>query len=151
MWLDRWVVSKLVMAIGVAAALSGGLAQGSNATELGIWQGVYSAEQAERGQVAYQGECAQCHGEGLRGIEFAPSLVGLTFNLQWRGKTVGDLYTRVRTTMPQHRPGALTNQQYIDIVSFILSSNGFPEGATELPVDEETLNQIEIVAKPSED
>jgi hypothetical protein len=45
---------------------------------------------------------------------------------------VGELDTRVSTTMPQGKPGSLTPDQYLDVIAFILDANGFKSGATDL-------------------
>ena len=38
------------------------LAAASTAAARSVWDGVYSKEQARRGQAVYQQECAKCHG-----------------------------------------------------------------------------------------
>jgi mono/diheme cytochrome c family protein len=94
-----------------------------------IWDGVYSEEQAKRGGPTYQAFCASCHGDQLLGQEAAPALVGDAFNANWEGTTLGDLFNRIRTTMPLNQPGALSRAQTADIVAFILESGKFPAGA----------------------
>ncbi len=65
----------------------------------------------------------------------------------WNGLTVGDLFERIRVSMPQDRPGRLTRQQNADILSFILSANQFPIGTVELSSETERLKQIRFEAK----
>jgi hypothetical protein len=48
--------------------------------------------------------------------------------------------------MPADAPGSLARPAVVDIVSFILSKNGFPAGAADLPTQSETLKAIKIVA-----
>lgn len=105
------------------------------------FSGVYTAEQAKRGQSAYVDECAFCHAQDLTGNE-SPALVGEGFSSAWDGQTVGDLFDRVKTTMPQDSPGRLGLQQYADIVAFLLSANGFPAGPKELDRDMAVLKLI---------
>ena len=94
-----------------------------------IWDGVYSEEQAKRGGPTYQTFCAACHGDQLLGQEAAPALVGDAFNANWEGTTLGDLFNRIRTTMPLDQPGALSRAQTADVVAFLLQSGKFPAGA----------------------
>src|SRR5436190_16742407 len=56
--------------------------------------------------------------------------------------TLGDLFERMRTSMPQNDPGGLSRQQNADILAYVLSSNKFPAGTTELGRDTEALKQI---------
>jgi hypothetical protein len=53
--------------------------------------------------------------------------------------------------MPPNDPGTLSRQQIVDILSYVLSVNGFPSGKTELDSKPEVLKQIRIEAtKPKE-
>ena len=74
----------------------------------------------------------------------APALAGGTFLANWGGLTVGDLFERMRTTMPQDDPGKLSSQQYADILAFVLSGNEFPAGKTEVGTHAEMLKMIQI-------
>ena len=113
------------------------------------WDGVYSAEQAKRGQGLYAEKCASCHGPDLTGGEMAPALVGGEFSANWNDLSVGDLFERIRISMPQNDPGSLSRPQNADILSFILERNKAPAGAAELPSQTEALNQMKfLAAKP---
>ena len=57
-----------------------------------IWDRVYSGDQAARGEKLYAMQCAQCHGEGLTGVEMAPPLTGDMFNQNWEGVPLSDLF-----------------------------------------------------------
>jgi mono/diheme cytochrome c family protein len=107
---------------------------------------VFTAEQAKRGEILYQFICASCHGGTLTGIEAAPPLAGATFSASWTGAALGDLFERIRVSMPQNKPGSLGRQQAADVVAYILSFNKAPAGQTELPGDAEALKSITIVA-----
>ena len=115
-------------------------------TTRSVWDGVFTAEQAKRGQALYGTECARCHGDELNGGESAPPLAGAEFMSNWTGLTVGDLFERTRISMPQDKPGKLSRQQNADILAFVLSSNRFPAGKTELATQTEVLKQIKIDA-----
>jgi mono/diheme cytochrome c family protein len=109
-----------------------------------VSSGVFSADQAKRGQAVYMTECAKCHLDDLSGGKDSPPLVGNDFLSGWKGKTVGELFDEVRQTMPFDGPGRLTPEQYADVISFILSSNKFPAGMDELAHEVAPLKQIGI-------
>jgi mono/diheme cytochrome c family protein len=120
----------------------------SKTGERTVWDGVYTAEQADRGKALYTQSCAGCHSADLRGNGTAPSLVEGDFAFQWADTSVGKLYEQIRTLMPSTRPNSLGPQSYGDIVAYILQANQFPEGQTELAPELATLEQIRITAKP---
>jgi S-disulfanyl-L-cysteine oxidoreductase SoxD len=107
-----------------------------------VWDGVYSEDQAKRGEAVYQKECASCHADTLIGGGGAAPLTGGTFFSNWNGLTLGDLFDRIRKTMPQGAPGKLTRQQDADVLAYLLSFNKFPAGKTELSRQMEFLKQI---------
>jgi S-disulfanyl-L-cysteine oxidoreductase SoxD len=107
-----------------------------------VWDGVYTEEQAKRGEPTYHKQCATCHGEMLTGGESAPPLTGGAFLANWNGLTLGDLFERIRKTMPQNAPGKLSRQENADILAYALSINKFPAGKTELSRQTEFLKEI---------
>jgi mono/diheme cytochrome c family protein len=110
---------------------------------------LYTAAQAGRGQAQYTQQCASCHGQSLEGIEIAPPLAGPDFVDKWTGQSLGDLFERIRTTMPKNKPGSLTREAVADITAYILSVNQYPVGSTDLPADAQPLRGIRIdAAKP---
>jgi len=111
-----------------------------------IWDGVYTDEQAKRGRPLYDQHCSSCHGASLEGGESAPALAGGEFLSGWDGLTVGDLFERIRTTMPQNKPRSLSREVNADIIAFLFSANQLPAGKTELPSAAEVLKEIRIVA-----
>jgi len=111
-----------------------------------VWDGVYTAEQAKQGGDLYADQCASCHGLALNGGEMAPPLTGGEFMSNWNGLTVGDLFDRIRTTMPANAAGTLNREKTAEILADILSVNGFPAGSMELPRQTEALKQISIDA-----
>jgi len=114
-----------------------------------IWDGVYTEEQANRGRQGYADQCASCHGPELTGGEMAPALAGGDFMAGWDGLTVGDLFERIRISMPQNAPGSLSGQQNADILAFVLASNKFPSGSAELAKEAMILKTIKLEAKKS--
>jgi mono/diheme cytochrome c family protein len=111
-----------VLGIGVA------LASGVHAQTKVVADGVYTAEQATRGAVAYEKACASCHMSDLRGESFAPALNGDAFALRWENGKLADLHKIIKGTMPADSPGSMSAQDYADIVAFLLKANGYPAG-----------------------
>ena len=111
-----------------------------------VWDGIYTEEQAERGELLYAQKCAECHGSDLEGLELTPSLVGGEFVWAWNGLSVGDLFERLRVSMPDGNPRSVSRQQKADILAFILSLNEFPVGEKELASRTEQLTQIKFEA-----
>jgi mono/diheme cytochrome c family protein len=111
-----------------------------------VWDGVYTAQQAERGADVYHKHCASCHGSQLEGGESAGPLVGAQFTSNWNGVTVGDMFERTRISMPLDRPGTLSRQQNADVLAYVFSMNHFPVGKTELARQAELLKQIRFDA-----
>ncbi len=112
-----------------------------------ILDGVYTEAQAARGKDFYSQNCASCHGGELTGGEMAPPLAGGEFLAGWDGLTIGDLFERIRISMPQNAPGSLSGQQNADILAFMFASNKFPAGQTELPKEAGILKQIKFEVK----
>jgi cytochrome c len=109
--------------------------------------GVYSLDQAKRGEALYQEQCSACHGPDLAGGEMAPGVVGADFYSGWVDLTLGDLSERIRISMPQNNPQSLSRAQVADILAFMLYRNNYPPGQTDLHSQTEYLNMIKIVQK----
>ena len=134
----------------LAAVCLAGMGLSLEAADPSVWDGVYTAEQTRRGEAAYLQTCASCHGTALEGGDMTPPLLGGAFSSNWNDLTVGDLFERIRTTMPLDNPGKLSRQQNADVIAFVLKANGWPAGAAELPPDQAALKQIRIAAvRPS--
>lgn len=103
-----------------------------------------SAEQAKRGEATYLDECARCHSETLGGTESGPALVGDAFVRAWTGKTVGDMFTRVRDTMPADSPRRMTARQSAEVVAYLLRENQMNTGDDALPEESAALGRIVI-------
>ena len=106
-----------------------------------VWQGVYTEEQATRGDTEHQNNCSSCHG--------TEKYSGDAFTKNWIGRTVFDLFDQIKTTMPDDNPGGLSAQQYKDVVAYILKTNGIPAGTDSLPNDPEAMRLLRIDAKPN--
>ena len=135
---------RVAGALAAAALAASITAAAQQAPQTSAWSGVFNADQVERGKTAYNAQCARCHGETLGGGENSPPLVDDGFFKVWDGKTVGDLVEYTRTMMPSDGPGKISRKRCIDMAAFLLSENGFPAGAGELPTELDALNQIAI-------
>jgi mono/diheme cytochrome c family protein len=111
-----------------------------------VLDGIYTDEQAKRGEAMYGEFCASCHGPTLTGGEMAPPLAGGDFNADWVGMPINDLFERMRISMPQNAPGSLSRQQNADILAFMLNAGKYPAGKTELPKEAEALKTIKFEA-----
>ena len=106
-----------------------------------VWDGVYTNDQAERGNAAFMKSCASCH-------DLSAEFSGKAFTEKFNGHTAFELFDAIRTKMPMDNPGGLSKENYIDIVSFIFKSNSYPAGQAELDPKDETLKEIKIEPKP---
>lgn len=112
-----------------------------------VLDGVYSDLQANRGQNVFTRACAACHGTALEGIS-APELTGNRFIDRWREGMLDGIYSFIRERMPLGRTpnsDTISDKEYLDLVTFILKSNGLPTGTTELVP--EALSSIRFVGK----
>ena len=104
--------------------------------------GVYTAAQAAKGDTVFQDKCTKCHeGDDAGG----PLLTGRGFIDRWREDSLDVLYDFIRTRMPADARGSLGDDDYLNIVAYLLDSNGYSSGTTELKP--ETLARIRVVGK----
>jgi cytochrome c5 len=99
-----------------------------------VLDGVYSDAQVARGKTSYAAICSRCHGESLEGVS-APALTDNRFIERWREGTLEAIYNFVRQNMPpgrQANSSPAPDSSYLDIVTYILSVNGYRSGANEL-------------------
>lgn len=127
--------------------LAAGAADAQNASAPSIWGGVFTAAQAKRGDDAYQASCSGCHGSNLLATDpEAVNLTGPAFTAKWSGKTLGERFETIRSTMPPGNSNSLGDKTYMDILAFILQFNEFPPGDQELVP--ETAKTVVFVQKP---
>lgn len=94
--------------------------------------GVYTEDQADKGEILYAQHCLLCHDKKY----FRPVLK------RWEGQPIGILYTVLSTSMPESNPGFLSEKEYVDILAYILSLSRYAPGETEL--DYQDLSLIHI-------
>lgn len=155
MRLRAGLVAALAFALPLVAYTSASASVGTNAatrntrvviTNRTTWDSVFSAPQAARGETTYARTCSRCHGPALAGADEAPALAGSAFLSSWNGQTLGELHTRIRTTMPTDTPGTYQRRDVADVIAYVLSYNRFPAGSSELPTGDEELKGITFVA-----
>ena len=115
-----------------------------SATPRSTLTGVYSEQQAARGQDVYAGMCKSCH--------TAATHTGAAFEKSWEGHPLSELFGFISTRMPKNEPGSLAPEEYVDVLAYLLKLNQMPAGAAELPPDTVVLGAIRIethgAAKP---
>ncbi len=112
--------------------------------------GVYTLAQAQRGRELYKRECTLCHRDNLLGntVDGGPPLRGPQFTTRWQDIDVETLLSMVEELMPLEKPGSLSRQEYVDILSFVLWANQLPAGEGELPTGSDDLQQIVVAFQP---
>ena len=126
-----------VLALGIVAHLMAARSgQAQNGATRSLASGVFTDEQATRGDRTFREVCAACHATS----EFARA----GFFATWNGASLDGLFALIRTTMPQDEPGRLPAASYADVLAYLLRLNGFPAGPGELPWDTDGLRQIRV-------
>src|SRR4051812_3586206 len=103
--------------------------------------GVYSDQQAIRGQALYQKRCSTCHGANLAG-RTGPPLTGDDFLSNWDTHPLLELANKILKTMPRDDTGQLTAQESADLLAYILQAGKFPSGRAELILNETALKSV---------
>jgi mono/diheme cytochrome c family protein len=148
MWMQVVGAAALVFAISAGTGITSHAQAPEAATKTSVASGVYTEDQAKRGEAVAGKLCTSCHGPDLTGGEAGPSLVGLEFLGNWNALSLADFFDRVQATMPADAPGSMTPPQTTDVTSYVLKLNKFPAGQTELPTDLMALKQIIIEGQP---
>ena len=89
-------LAVLLMFVTVSVTMSNQVEAQENRT---VWNGVYTEEQAVRGEQVYQDECTFCHLDDLQGDSFATPLIDDAFTIRWNGGNLGDLMTVIQVTV----------------------------------------------------
>lgn len=102
----------------------------------------------------YPGPCGLCHGRRLDGAPddpdmlSTPSLARARFLRIWEGRSLATLFEYTRATMPEANPESLDDQEYVDIIAYMLSVSGMPAGDDELEPDSQSLARFIIRQQP---
>lgn len=95
---------------------------------------IYSKAQAKVGEELYKTHCLTCHDKKY----FRPVLK------RWSGQPLGLFFTVMSASMPESNPGSLPDDQYADILAYILSLSRYPAGDKELEHANGALDAITI-------
>jgi mono/diheme cytochrome c family protein len=120
------IAAVLAAAAGAVPAVAGAQTAPAKNT---LWDGLYTDDQASRGNAVFSTTCANCHTLDSQGNR---PLSGKKFWDSYTQKTVGDLFTFIQKNMPNGNPGSLSEKTYADLLALVLKSNGIPAGTTEL-------------------
>ena len=135
--------------LGIALVCS--LAGGSSLLALqaggqSVSAGVYTEQQAMRGQAINKTRCANCHGETLTGRS-GPPLTGDDFIATWSTQPLIELANKISRTMPRDNTPRLTPQETADVLAYILQVGKFPSGRADLAMDDAALKQVSFPAR----
>jgi mono/diheme cytochrome c family protein len=106
------------------------LANGARSTK----DGVFTADQVERGKSVYEQSCKNCHQADFYSERLQ----------RWQNKSVSDLFEAVSTAMPADNVGSLATSQYVDVLAYVFSITGSPVGKSELTAD--NMESVKIAA-----
>jgi polyvinyl alcohol dehydrogenase (cytochrome) len=145
-----WIVGKTLYAFALTPS-GAPVATPTRTAAIGthsVNDGVYRADQAATGKELYLRHCSTgCHNPNLTGAGPTPGLAGPDFLARWSNLSLADLFKRVRETMPKMQPGSLSNDEYLSIIAYLLSANGFPPGPQPLAKDPSELATIAVIQK----
>jgi mono/diheme cytochrome c family protein len=142
------MMAIIVAGTGLAAARPSRAAS-RVAIESTVWDSVFTAEQAVRGDTLYKSSCSKCHGATLAGTDDGNPLTGANFLANWNGLSVFELADKIRTTMPPEKPKSISGPQLADVVAYLLAQNQFPAGTKTLSDSADAQKAIKIVqSKP---
>ena len=84
-------------------------------------------------------EAPVCIERPARASEQGPTLLGDEFLEGWDGEVLAELMILMMDTMPGDNPGGLTEEEFTDVLSYLLRENGYPPG------DELTADMLEEI------
>lgn len=98
--------------------------------------GIFTMEQAERGQALYREVCSECHD--------TEDWTDNAFKGRWEDQSVFQLWYYINDRMPYDDPWSLSRQQVTDVVTYILQLNDLPTGDAELATDDDSIDDYWI-------
>lgn len=126
---DRFLAFFFTSAVVSISAIVATHAQSKSVND-----GVYTSDQAARGEQVFQAKCASCH--------YTARFVGEDLLKAWANKPLADLFSVMRESMPEDNPGTLPIQDYTDALAYFLQLNKYPTGTQELVASEEAMGAI---------
>ncbi len=95
---------------------------------------------AQAGTTVFANRCAKCHGDKGQGVT-APAVIGQNASLD-KYNTAQGLLNFMSAAMPLDAPGALSQQEYRQLLCFLLVQNNF--AAANAPFDQNNLSSIAL-------
>src|SRR5438046_474209 len=126
-----WITAVTALVVFITAGFSVAVRAQAKTSK----DGIYTAEQAKRGETLFAAKCAVCHGKALEGGG-GPSLAGAEFLDFWDKMPIGEIFTKIFQGMPADSPQSLSRDQTADLVAYILQVNKNPAGQAALPTDD---------------
>lgn len=108
-----------------ALILACGLSPQLNAQQATTSDGVFTLDQVNAGEAAYKAGCSACHD-----MKFYRDIWSY-----WENKPLEGFWFRIVAEMPSDNPGSLLDEEYTNIVAYILSDLGYPAGESVLDPD----------------
>ena len=108
----------------------------ANALNASLPAATYSVDQASAGKQVYDSTCVRCHAPG--------QLDGAAFSSLWKNRRLYTLYSLISNTMPQDRPGSLTDSQYVNVIAYLLQRNQVPSSDAKLSADTLDMKKLRI-------
>jgi hypothetical protein len=137
---NPWPCARLITCLGFSLVAIGAVSLVAQDPMQSTNEGVYTSRQASRGARSFEINCTSCH---------TSRFTVPTFFESWSERSLADLFGLMQATMPEDNPGSLRPQEYADVLSFILSLNGFPAGETQLEGTEAAMQAVQIQPPPS--
>lgn len=101
-----------------------------------IAAGVYTDAQADAGEPLYERHCLTCHDK-----KYFRERLKL-----WHGQSLHVFFMTMATTMPENNPGVLYDDEYVDILAYILSISRYASGEVPLDATDGSFDRILIGA-----
>jgi mono/diheme cytochrome c family protein len=136
----RWIAMLPILSLFGPSSLAGPRPQQS------LGDGVFTEQQAARGQALYRAKCAGCHGQALDGRS-GPPLAGNGFLSNWESQPLSALADKTRNTMPRDDSPRLSRGETADLLAYMLQAGKFPSGGVELPSDDAALKRVTFPAR----
>ncbi|MGA8473802.1 MAG: cytochrome c [Candidatus Cybelea sp.] len=95
----------------------------------------FTADQANKGQILFYENCAECHGAQLEG-NAGPALDATHGNVQW--ETVSFVFSYMSAFMPAGNAHGLSPDDYLNIMAFLLRAHGHHAGGAALTAEAAT-------------
>ena len=131
-----WVVLAPLSACSAAPAVPAPASTANTASAAAASYGQFAAA----GKTLFTGHCAKCHGDNGQGVT-APAIIGAGSNLA-KYNTARGLLNFIEVAMPFDAPGSLSQQDYLNLMAFLLVQNNYLAAAT--PFDTGQLNGVQL-------